>query len=107
MAPCNAAQLLLVFRMVAFIVNATPVLSSRISVRTNDDGVMVGNGPAVSVGETEQELLPEPLPDDDPLPVSVALVFLHAAKITGADAAPMNMFFKKCLRSIINVFAGD
>jgi hypothetical protein len=87
--------------------NATPVLSSRISVRIKDDGVMVGKGPAVSVGETVQ--LPDPLPEPEPLPlpVSVVLVFLQAAKITGADAAPMNMFFKKCLRSMIVVLMVD
>jgi hypothetical protein len=37
-----------------FIVKATPVLSLTIFAVTNDDGVLVGNGPAVSEGVTEQ-----------------------------------------------------
>jgi hypothetical protein len=45
---------------VIFIVKATPVLSIVISDFTKEDGVMVGNGPAVSDGVIEQS------PDDEP-----------------------------------------
>ncbi len=75
---------------------ATPVLSSRMSDRTSDDGVMVGNGPAVSVGVTVQELLPVllPVPVSDVVVAVAAASFLHAAMITGTDVAPIRKFLK-------------
>ena len=57
---------------------------------TNDDGVMVGNGPAVSVGETLQL----PLPDPVSLP-EVESSFLHASIINGTEVAPI----RKCFRN--------
>jgi hypothetical protein len=49
-------------------VKATPVLSIVISDFTKEDGVMVGNGPAVSDGVIEQSPEDEPEPEDDPEP---------------------------------------
>jgi hypothetical protein len=82
------------------IVNATPVLSDLISDLTSDDGVIVGNGPAVSVGDTVQlpEPLPLPEPEPDPLPEE-EVSFLQASKIIGTDAAPI----KNCFRNFFLV----
>jgi hypothetical protein len=97
MAFAKAAQLLFVFLIVILIVKATPVLSSLISDLTNDEGVIVGKGPAVSEGDTEQ--LPLPPPEPVSVPVSVSVVvrssFLQACNISGTDVAPM----KNCLRN--------
>jgi len=89
------------------IVNATPVLSSRISDLTNDEGVIVGKGPAVSVGVTEQEPEPDPVLVLVSVPdvVEVISSFLHAAIITGTDVAPIRKFFRNFfLDSIVLAF---
>lgn len=79
MALANAAQLALVFLIVMLTVNITPVLPSRISDRTYEEGVCVGNGPSVSVGVTEQVPDPEPEPEPDPEPeLDETSVFLQA-----------------------------
>jgi len=103
--PDRPLQLSFVFLIVIFIVNATPVLSNRISDLTSDDGDLVGKGPAVSVGDTVQD------PELVPVPVSVPVVvpvpevelrssFLQAASITGTDVAPIRKllrnFFLDC-----------
>ena len=93
--PAKAAQLLLVFFTVIVIVNPMPVLSSRISDLTRDEGVMVGNGPAVSVGAITQ------VPEELPLPelvlellLETISLFLQASINNGTDVAPINKFFK-------------
>ncbi len=92
MAPARAAQLPFVFLIVILIVNATPVLSSFISDLTNDEGVIVGNGPAVSEGDTVQ--LPDPVSVPVSLPSSKSS-FLQACRINGTDVAPI----RNCLRN--------
>jgi hypothetical protein len=72
-APAKAAQLAFLFWMVMFIVNGTPVRSLVISDFTNDEGLLVGNGPAVSDGVTLQVEEPEELPVSVAWVVSVAL----------------------------------
>jgi len=89
------------------IVNATPLLSSRISDLTNDEGVIVGKGPAVSEGVTEQEPEPDPVLVLVSVPdvVEVISSFLHAAIITGTDVAPIRKFFRNFfLDSIVLAF---
>jgi hypothetical protein len=92
MAPAKIAQLALVFLMVILIVNPTPVLSLTIFAVTNDEGDLVGNGPAVSVEVTVQVVEVEP-PVLVAVVVSVAtdeelLLSLLQALITGMVNAP-------------------
>jgi hypothetical protein len=90
-------------------VKATPVLSLLISDRTNELGVLVGKGPAVSVGEVVQvvELVP-PVEEPDPDVVSVSelpeVSFLQAFAKGAIAARPRaaNPFFKNNFLSIIN-----
>jgi len=79
--------------MVILIVNATPVLSSLISDLTREEGVIVGNGPAVSVAVAVQ--LPVLVSLPAVVPVSVTASFLHAARISGTEAEPIKKFFRK------------
>ena len=72
-APDKAAQLAFLFFMVMFIVKGTPVRSLLISDFTNDEGLLVGNGPAVSDGVVLQVDEPEELPVSVASVVSVAL----------------------------------
>src|SRR5450432_2191924 len=100
MAPASTAQLLFLFATVILIVNATPVLSSLISDLRSEEGVMVGKGPAVSVGVTVQ------LPEAEPVVVVVVVVvvpvllsvtvsFLQASRINGTEVAPIRKFLRK------------
>ncbi len=94
-APESAAQLLFLFFMVMLMVNPTPVLSSLISDRTSEDGVIVGKGPAVSVGVTVQ--VPELLPVVVVVVVvvvSATVSFLQASIINGTEVAPIRKFFR-------------
>ena len=92
-------------------VKATPVLSPTIFDLTKELGVIVGNGPAVSVGVVEQvvELVP-PVESEPEVVVVVAelpSVFFLQALAKGAIAArprAANPFFKKSFLSIINDF---
>ncbi|WP_431243482.1 hypothetical protein ACQ9BO_02280 [Flavobacterium sp. P21] len=61
----EVAQLAFVFLIVILIVNATPVRSIVILDFTKDEGVIVGNGPAVSDGVTEQSPEDDPEPEDE------------------------------------------
>jgi hypothetical protein len=90
-------------------VNATPVLSPLISDLTRELGVIVGKGPAVSVGVVEQVVELEPPVESVPvLVVSVSVElpevsFLQAlAKgIIAARPRAANPFFKKSFLSIM------
>jgi hypothetical protein len=94
MAPDKAEQLVLVFFIVILIVKATPVLSRRISDLTNEEGVMVGKGPAVSVGDTVQVPEPELPPELLPELLLATESFLQASRIIGTEAAPIRKFFR-------------
>lgn len=99
MASFNAAQSESLFTVI-LMVSATPVRSDRISPFTKDEGVLVGKGPAVSVGDTEQE----PLPVLPPVSVVVMESFLHAcASGTMAEApkAAINPFFRNFFLSML------
>jgi len=84
---------------VSLMVNATPLLSLTIFEDTRLEGVIVGKGPAVSVGLTSQEL--ESVPEAD----VVSATFSFAQDLSkGATKASPNadtLFFKKIFRSII------
>src|SRR5690349_13919481 len=100
MAPAKAAQLALALLMVILMVSGTPVRSLRISAVTSDEGVCVGKGPAVSVGEVVQ--LPSELVPAFELEIDVVVrpesSFLQAL-IRGATVptpkAARKPFFKK------------
>ena len=98
MASFNAAQSVSLFTVI-LMVSATPVLSDRISAFTNVEGVLVGKGPAVSVGDTAHDPLPVPLP------VSVVMEsFLQACasgKIAEAPKAAINPFLRNFFRSML------
>jgi hypothetical protein len=89
-------------------VNATPVLSPTIFDLTKELGVIVGNGPAVSVGEVLQVVELAPPVESVPVVVSVSelpeLSFLQALARGTIAARPRaaNPFFKKSFLSIIN-----
>lgn len=75
------------------IVKATPVLSERISVFTNDDGSLVGNGPAVSESVAEQDaeaVVTVNVPDD------VAVTPPTVTVIT-PDVAPLGTVTTSCV----------
>ena len=94
-----------VFSIVNFMVKATPVLSSRISLLTKDEGDFVGKGPSVSLGDTVQE--PLVVPPVVSVPVSGdAVSFLHEFTKGTMPAMPnaARPFLKKSLRSIAVVF---
>src|ERR1044071_6128872 len=100
MAPARAAQLLFLLLMVILMVNGTPVRSLRISLVTSEEGVFVGKGPSVSVGEVVQvPVPPEPLPKSEPDAeeafVSCFLQELTNGAMVAKPSAPMNPFFKK------------
>ena len=97
--------------MVILMVKATPVLSSLMSDLTNDEGVIVGKGPPVSVGVTVHEPEPDPVLVLVPVPVPVSepvdetSSFLQAAMITGTDVAPIRKFLRNFfLDSIVFTF---
>jgi hypothetical protein len=91
-------------------VNATPVLSPTIFDLTNELGVIVGKGPAVSVGEVLQVVELVPPVESVPEVVSVVMseltsvLFLQALAKGAIAARPRaaNPFFKKSFLSIIN-----
>jgi len=90
-------------------VKATPVLSPTIFDLTKELGVIVGKGPAVSVGVVEQvvELVP-PVEVESEVVVSVlelpSVLFLQASAKGAIAARPRaaNPFFKKSFLSMIN-----
>jgi hypothetical protein len=89
--------------MLILIVNGTPVLSLVIFEVTRLEGVLVGKGPAVSVGARVHEPVepvPEPEPEEDV--VSVTVSFLQELSKGATNAKPKDAipFFKKALRSI-------
>ena len=112
-APDKAAQLLFLLLIVILIVNATPVRSLLISFVTSDEGLLVGKGPSVSVGEVVQLplVVPVEVPVDVPVEVPVlvpesevaSLSFLQPA--SGAIAlmpnAAIKPFLKKSFLSIV------
>jgi hypothetical protein len=106
MAPDNAAQLFVRLLMVILIVSGTPVRSLLISLLTSEEGDFVGKGPAVSMGDVEQEpdvvvsVLPSVLVLEEAV---LSFSFLHALANGATDANPraaMKPFFKKSFLSI-------
>jgi hypothetical protein len=110
-APAKAAQLAFLFWIVMFIVSGTPVLSLVISDFTNDEGLLVGNGPAVSDGVTLQ------VEETEELPVSVAWVLsVTLESVDESSSLPQELImgiakdpnptnpnpFKKSFLSILN-----
>jgi hypothetical protein len=92
--------------MVMFIVNATPVWPSRMSLRTNFAGDFVGKGPSVSEFVTVQLLAELPLVDpvEVAVPVLVEVVGSISVWLQAARAAILNKLpnprFKNSFRSI-------
>lgn len=88
-APARAAQPVLLLAMVMVAVSRWPALPSRMSPRTYEAGILVGNGPSVSVGATAQLLAPVPV-----VPVvlvagaTVSAVLLQAASKPRAGRGP-------------------
>jgi hypothetical protein len=108
-APFNAAQPAFLLLTVIFIVKATPALSLLISLVTREEGVLVGNGPAVSDGEVVQ--LPSVVPVVAVLVEPVAVVTptvsllqeMASGTIVPIPSAVMNPFLKKSFLSMISI----
>ena len=91
----KALQLLLLLFIVILIASSTPLLSLLMSLATNEEGVCVGNGPAVSAGVAVQES--ELVPELVPVLLVVVISFLHAFTNGMIAVAPnaANPFFRK------------